>query len=65
MIEYTIASGNDPEKVAILVSKLLQQGYVLQGGISITNDGNGYGCQGIYYAQALLKIKETDILKKV
>jgi hypothetical protein len=51
MIEYTIVSGSEDNSVARKVNALLQQGWKLQGGISVATNSN----LNQYYSQALIR----------
>ncbi len=67
---YIVLESRDPENIAVLVNGALEQGWALQGGISVCQvlenaDGHkGIRQQRMSYAQALTKTDDPDLARK-
>jgi hypothetical protein len=55
-MKYVIAESSSPEELEKQVNSYLAQGWSLQGGVSITNIGDG---RNFRFAQALVDVSKT------
>ena len=60
-MDYMVVQANTKEQLRVEVKKWLKEGYVIQGGVSITNMTAEFDSRTSYtFAQAMVKVSSDD-----